>query len=123
GELQYAGPPGGDRAGRAPVPRPRRAPRPGRRVSPEIRIRRATANNLREVSVSIPKRALTAVVGVSGSGKSSLIRDVLAAEADRRLLECLSLYERQSVREGPQAPVEAVTGLGPTVAIGPERRL
>ncbi len=120
GELMLAGPPSG--TADAP-PRPRRTPRPGRRQSSEIRIRDATANNLRGVSVALPKGALTGVVGVSGSGKSSLVRDVLEAEATRRLLECLSLYERQSVREGPQASVGSITGLGPTVAIGPERGL
>jgi excinuclease ABC subunit A len=123
GNLEYAGPPAGDRSHRPAAPRPRREPRAARRGSPEIRVRGATANNLRDVSVTIPKRALTAVVGVSGSGKSSLVRDVLAAEATRRLLECLSMYERQSIQEGPRAPVRAVTGLGPTVTIGPERRL
>jgi excinuclease ABC subunit A len=123
GNLEYAGPPAGDRSHRPAAPRPRRAPRAARRGSPEIRVRGATANNLRDVSVTIPKQALTAVVGVSGSGKSSLVRDVLAAEAARRLLECLSMYERQSIQEGPRAPVRTVTGLGPTVTIGPERRL
>src|SRR5205807_1011390 len=62
-----------------------------------------------------------ALVGVSGSGKSSLLVDVVQAEASRRLLECLSLYERQSVKEGPEAPVGALEGLGPTVFVTPAR--
>ncbi|MBN1217566.1 MAG: ATP-binding cassette domain-containing protein [Anaerolineae bacterium] len=88
----------------------------------QITIRDARANNLQGVDVDIPKAALTVVTGVSGSGKSSLVSDVLEAEARRRFLESLSLYERQSTREGPEAPVGSVTGLGVTLTVGPERR-
>jgi excinuclease ABC subunit A len=91
--------------------------------SAHISIRGAYAHNLKGVDVAFPKGALTVVTGVSGSGKSSLVGDVLEAEAKRRFLESLSLYERQSTREGPEAPVETVTGLGVAVTIGPERRL
>jgi len=88
-----------------------------------ISVRGARANNLRGVNVNLPKGALTVVTGVSGSGKSSLVSDVLEAEARRRFLETLSLYERQGTREGPEAPVDAITGLGVTITITPERRL
>jgi excinuclease ABC subunit A len=63
------------------------------------------------------------VTGVSGSGKSSLVGDVLEAEARRRFLETLSLYERQGTKEGAAAEVGSVTGLGVTVAVTPEGRL
>jgi excinuclease ABC subunit A len=119
GELLHAGPP--EHAALA-VPRPRSRPRRGRRSGSVIRVRRAAANNLRNVSLDIRKGAITALVGVSGSGKSSLLVDVVAAEASRRLLECLSMYERQSVKEGPEAPVASVEGLGPTVLVAPQRR-
>jgi excinuclease ABC subunit A len=91
--------------------------------SSAIRIRQAHAHNLKHVDVDIPKAALTVVTGVSGSGKSSLVGDVLEAEARRRFLESLSLYERQSTREGPEAPVESVSGLGVAVTITPERHM
>jgi excinuclease ABC subunit A len=102
--------PAGEKA-RARAPRPR----------PFLRIQGARANNLKDVSLSIPKGKLTVVTGLSGSGKSSLVRDVLEAEARRRYLESLSLYERQATREGPEAEVDAVTGLGVTAAVSGRR--
>jgi excinuclease ABC subunit A len=101
---------------KTPRSRPRR-----RRAASAIRIRGARANNLRGISIQIPKGKLTAVTGVSGSGKSSLVHDVLEAEARRRYLESLSLYERQAAREGPEAEVDAVSGLGATVAVSSQR--
>lgn len=134
GRLVYAGPPAGLLAegesltGRAlreeEVIEPRAWPAPlGAARQAAIQIRSASANNLRQVSVDIPKNALTVVTGVSGSGKSSLVGDVLEAEARRRYLESLSMYERQGVREGPEAQVESVSGLGVTAALGTDRRI
>jgi excinuclease ABC subunit A len=89
----------------------------------DIIIKGARANNLKNIDVRFKKSALTVVTGVSGSGKSSLIRDVLESEARRRFLETLTLYERQGISEGPEAPVESVSGLGVSVSITPGRRL
>ena len=100
-------------------------PGPPERIVPpsdNISIRCATAHNLRKVNVDIPKTAFTVITGVSGSGKSSLVSDVLETEARRRFLESLSMYERQSIREGPEAPVGSITGLGVAVSIGADRR-
>ncbi|MFX1563100.1 MAG: hypothetical protein ACFFDP_07305 [Promethearchaeota archaeon] len=83
-----------------------------------ISISNARANNLQGVNVNIPKNALTVITGVSGSGKSSLVSYVLEAESRRRFLETLSLYERQGTREGPEAPVDSITGLGVTLSVG-----
>ena len=88
-----------------------------------IAIRGARAHNLQNVDVDFPKGKLTVVTGLSGSGKSSLVHNVLEAEATRRYLETLSLYERQSTREGPEAPVDSVTGLGVAITVGPDRRV
>ena len=91
-------------------------------VSQSISVRGASANNLKDIDVDIPKGKLTVVTGVSGSGKSSLVRDVLQAEAERRFYETLSVYERHSTREGPEAQVDSVSGLGVTLAISSRRR-
>ena len=74
-------------------------------------------NNLNAIDVDIPRRKLTVITGVSGSGKSSLVGDVLEAEARRRYLELLSMYERQGMVEGPEAPVDSVSGLGVTLTV------
>lgn len=103
-------------------PRARSAERKSAR-SEHISIQEARANNLKNVTVNFKKAALTVVTGVSGSGKSSLVHNVLEAEAKRRFLETLSMYERQGTHEGPEAPVKSVTGLGVSVSITPGKRL
>ena len=92
-------------------------------TSNEIVVKGARAHNLRNIDARFPKGRITVVTGVSGSGKSSLVSDTLEAEARRRYLETLSMYERQGTKEGPEAPVDEVSGLGVTVTITPERKL
>jgi len=114
GQLLDCGPPA--RTSRPRVT-PRAKPRARRCSGDAISVRGARAHNLQSIDVDFAKNRFTVVTGVSGSGKSSLVKDVIASEAARRLLECLSVYERQSVREGPEAPVDSLTGLGPTMVI------
>ncbi|MFN2302641.1 MAG: ATP-binding cassette domain-containing protein [Anaerolineales bacterium] len=86
-----------------------------------IQVQGARANNLKNVTLNIPKNALTVITGVSGSGKSSLVGDVIEREARRRYLESLAMYERQSFHENQQADVDAVLGLGVTLAVSTQR--
>lgn len=133
GTVVYEGPTGGLTAARSSVTgkalKEEESIRPHAKAgkvagqSGYISIRNARANNLKGVDIDIPKGLLTVVTGVSGSGKSSLVHDVLEAEAKRRFLESLSLYERQGIHEGPEAPVESVSGLGVSLSITPGERL
>jgi excinuclease ABC subunit A len=94
-----------------------------RESSEKIIIQNAHLHNLKNITVTIPKRKFTVVTGVSGSGKSSLIMDTLEREARRRYLETLSMYERQSTKESSEALVENIQGLGITALILPEKIL
>lgn len=89
--------------------------------STHIEVCQASMHNLKQVNVAFPKGKLTVVSGLSGSGKSSLVRDVLEAEAKRRFLETLSLYERQGTHEGPEAEVDSISGLGVALTATSER--
>jgi excinuclease ABC subunit A len=90
-----------------------------RETTSVVAIRNARAHNLRGIDVKILKEKFTVITGVSGSGKSSLMRDILEAEARRRYLETLSMYERQGIREGAEAPVDSITGLGVVLHMAP----
>ncbi|MFV2172728.1 excinuclease ABC subunit UvrA [Actinomadura sp. LOL_016] len=82
----------------------------------------ARTNNLRDVSVSIPKGGLVAFTGVSGSGKTSLAVDTLHSEAQLRYLEGLSPFVRQYITQRNRPKVDRVLGLGATLAVD-QRRL
>ncbi len=85
--------------------------------TPAVEILRAREHNLRDVSVTIPHDALTVVTGPSGSGKSSLVFDVLFAEGQRRFLETLTPYARQFLPTMPKPDVDMVVGVPPSVAL------
>jgi len=82
-----------------------------------ISIRNASENNLRSVSLDIPKNKLVVVTGVSGSGKSSLVFDVLFREAERRYLATFTAYARQFLQKTHKPEVESIIGLSPAIAI------
>ena len=83
----------------------------------KIRIRGARQHNLKGFDLEIPRRAITVVTGVSGSGKSSLAFDTLYAEGQRRYVESLSAYARQFLERMEKPAVDAVEGMSPAVAI------
>ena len=82
-----------------------------------FKVRNASENNLQSVSLEIPKNQLVVVTGVSGSGKSSLVFDVIFREAERRYLATFTTYARQFLQKTRRPNVEAVTGLSPAIAI------
>jgi len=82
-----------------------------------IRIRGARQNNLAGVDVELPRGALIAITGVSGSGKSSLAFDTLFREGQRRFLETLSAYARQFLGQMQKPEVDSIEGLSPAIAV------
>jgi excinuclease ABC subunit A len=86
-----------------------------------VRVRGATEHNLRNVDVDIPRDAMVAFTGVSGSGKSSLAFGTLYAEAQRRYFESVAPYARRLLQQVGAPHVQEVTGLPPAVALQQRR--
>lgn len=82
-----------------------------------INIVNARVNNLKNISLSIPRNKFIVITGLSGSGKSSLAFDTLYAEGQRRYVESLSAYARQFLGRMNKPEVDAITGLSPAIAI------
>ena len=83
----------------------------------KIIIKGAKENNLKNVSLEIPKNELIVFTGVSGSGKSSLAFDTIFAEGQRRYVESLSVYARQFLGQLDKPDVEYIDGLSPAISI------
>ena len=82
-----------------------------------IVVRGATENNLKDIDIDIPHRKMTALTGVSGSGKTSLALDTIYAEGQRRYIETLSTYARQFIGQMEKPKVSKIEGLSPAIAI------
>ena len=82
-----------------------------------IEISHARANNLKNISLKIPRDKLIVIAGVSGSGKSSLAFDTLYAEGQRRYVESLSSYARQFLGRMSKPECDYIKGLPPAIAI------
>ena len=85
--------------------------------SETIAVRGATENNLKNIDIDIPHRKMTALTGVSGSGKTSLALDTIYAEGQRRYIETLSTYARQFIGQMEKPKVSKIEGLSPAIAI------
>ncbi len=86
-----------------------------------IEVRGARENNLKDVSLQLPKRKITIFTGVSGSGKSSLVFDTLASEAQRRLYENMSFFVRNFLPKYPQPDADAIENLSMAVIVDQKR--
>ena len=82
-----------------------------------IRIRGANENNLKNISLDIPRNKLVVLTGLSGSGKSSLAFDTIYAEGQRRYMESLSSYARMFLGQMEKPDVESIEGLPPAISI------
>src|ERR1700727_574275 len=86
-----------------------------------VRVRGAREHNLKSIDLDIPRDALVAFTGVSGSGKSSLAFGTLYAEAQRRYLESVSPYARRLFHQMAVPQVDAIDGLPPAIALEQQR--
>lgn len=82
-----------------------------------IKIENATEHNLKNVSVQIPHHQITCFTGVSGSGKSSLVYDIICKESQRRYFESFSSYARQFLGKMSRPEVERIEGLMPAISV------
>ncbi len=85
---------------------------------PKIVIQGARTNNLKNISLSIPHNKFIVVTGISGSGKSSLVFEIIAKEGQRRYFETLPSFARQFIGKLNRPDVDKIEGLSPVIAIG-----
>ncbi|NCA67817.1 MAG: hypothetical protein EOM87_07130, partial [Clostridia bacterium] len=83
----------------------------------DIIIKGARQNNLKNISLTLPRDKLIVFTGLSGSGKSSLAFDTIFAEGQRRYVESLSSYARQFLGQMDKPDVDSIEGLSPAISI------
>lgn len=82
-----------------------------------LSIRGARVHNLKNIDIDIPLNTFVALIGVSGSGKSSIAKDIIYAEGQRRYLECLSPYARQFVKNLERPDIDSIKNIVPTICV------
>jgi excinuclease ABC subunit A len=99
---------------KAPVVKPTQK----KRVAHEaLQIRGAREHNLQNINLDVPLYSFVAITGVSGSGKSSIAKDIIYSEGQRRYLDCLSPYARQFIKELKRPEVDSVENVQPTICV------
>jgi excinuclease ABC subunit A len=88
----------------------------------KIVVKGARTHNLKDITVEMPRNAMIAITGLSGSGKSSLAFDTIFAEGQRRYVESLSAYARQFLHKMQKPDVDEITGLSPAISIDQKSR-
>jgi len=88
----------------------------------KIVVKGARTHNLKNITVEMPRNAMIAITGLSGSGKSSLAFDTIFAEGQRRYVESLSAYARQFLHKMQKPDVDEITGLSPAISIDQKSR-
>ena len=88
-----------------------------KKEQPNIVIEKASENNLKNISLTIPHHQISCITGVSGSGKSSLVYDVICKESQRRYFESFSSYARQFLGKMSRPEVERIEGLMPAISV------
>lgn len=92
------------------------------RPEDKIVVKGARTHNLKDITVEMPRNAMIAVTGLSGSGKSSLAFDTIFAEGQRRYVESLSAYARQFLHKMQKPDVDEISGLSPAISIDQKSR-
>ncbi len=87
-----------------------------------LMVRGARTHNLKNISVKMPRGAMTVITGLSGSGKSSLAFDTIFAEGQRRYIESLSAYARQFLNQMAKPDIDEISGLSPAISIDQKSR-
>ena len=87
-----------------------------------LKVKGARTHNLKNITVEMPRGAMTVITGLSGSGKSSLAFDTIFAEGQRRYVESLSAYARQFLNQMSKPDVDEISGLSPAISIDQKSR-
>lgn len=87
-----------------------------------LHVKGARTHNLKNISVKMPRGAMSVITGLSGSGKSSLAFDTIFAEGQRRYVESLSAYARQFLNQMAKPDVDEISGLSPAISIDQKSR-
>lgn len=106
----------GRRKGR-PEAKGKKASKTSLALPTSIDILGAREHNLKNISLSIPLNSLITLTGVSGSGKSTIAKDILYAEGQRRYLDCLSPYARQFIKELKKPSIDDIRHIQPTICV------